>query len=73
MSNCLSNDINYLNLSKHIYCILKENNINKINDLWITNRKSLKNMGINDSEIKEIIIKLELNGLDLNKRINKQN
>ena len=71
MSNCLDKDITYLNLSNNISCILKENNIYKVNDLWVNSRKNLKSMGMNDSEIKEIIIKLELNGLDLNKRVNK--
>lgn len=71
MSSCLDKDITYLNLSTNISCILKDNNINKVSDLWINSRKNLKNMGMNDSEIKEIIIKLELNGLDLNKRVNK--
>ena len=71
MYNVLDKDISSLNLSKKIIKILKDNNINNINDLWIKNRKYLKYLGISDKEIKEIIIKLELNGLELNKRFNK--
>lgn len=71
MNNFLEKDISYLKLNKKINTILKQNNINIIKDLWITTRKNLKFFGLNDSEIKQIVIKLELNGLDLNKRINK--
>ncbi len=71
MYSVLDKDISSLNLSKKISEILKYNNINNINDLWIKNRKYLKDLGITDKEIKEITIKLELNGLDLNKRFNK--
>ena len=71
MYSVLDKDISSLNLNKKISEILKYNNINNINDLWIKNRKYLKDLGITDKEIKEITIKLELNGLDLNKRFNK--
>jgi len=71
MYSVLDKDISSLNLSKKISEILKNDNINNINDLWIKNRKYLKDLGITDKEIKEITIKLELNGLDLNKRFNK--
>lgn len=67
----LEKDINSLNISKKIVKILKENEIIKVYDLWIKNRKYLKNLGLSDNEIKEIIIKLELIGLDLNKKTNK--
>ena len=68
MYSVLDKDISSLNLSKKISEILKYNNINNINDLWIKNRKYLKDLGITD---KEITIKLELNELDINKRFNK--
>lgn len=71
MNNFLNNDITYLNLNNNINNVLKEHNINKIYDLWENSKKSLKNIGIKDSELKDIIIKLELNGFDLNKRYNK--
>lgn len=49
--------------------ILKNNNINKVKDLWQMKRVQLKALGLNDKEIRQIIIKLQLCGIDLNKRI----
>ena len=43
--------------------------INKSNDLWCLNRKKLKEYGVVDADIKQIIIKLQLIGLDLNKKV----
>ena len=64
----LREDISKLNLSHEIVTILKENKINTINELWSLKRKDLKNMGLKDSKINTIIIKLQLIGLDLNKK-----
>ena len=64
----LDEDISYLKLNNDINNLFKDNNILKIEDLWIKNRTYLKNLGLTDNEIKQIIIKLELIGLDLNKR-----
>jgi mevalonate kinase len=71
MNNFLDKDITYLNLSNNISKVLNQNNIYKVNDLWIKNKRYLKELGISDSDIKEIIIKLELNGYDLGKKRNK--
>lgn len=49
--------------------IFSENNINFIKDLWILKRKNLKDIGLNDTQINSIIIKLQLHGLDINKKI----
>ncbi|MBQ4032078.1 MAG: hypothetical protein II625_10020 [Bacilli bacterium] len=67
--NSIEDKIETLNLSKNINKALKENNIIYIKDLWILNRKNLKAFGLKDSEIKDIIISLQLQGLDLNKKI----
>lgn len=67
--NSIEDKIETLNLSKNINKVLKENNIINIKDLWILNRKTLKSFGLKDSEIKDIIISLQLQGLDLNKKI----
>ena len=67
--NCIEDKIDTLKLSKNINKILKENNIIYIKDLWILNRKKLKEIGLIDKEIKEVIISLQLQGLDLNKKI----
>ena len=48
---------------------LYDNNIKTINDIWILKRKDLKDIGLNDKEIKSIVISLQLEGLDLNKKI----
>ena len=70
-SALLDQDISYLNLNSKIINILKDNDILSVYDLWIQNRKNLKKINLNDQEIKEIIIKLELHGIDLNKKTNK--
>ena len=67
--NSIEDKIETLNLSKNINKILKENNIIYIKDLWILNRKTLKSLGLKDKEIKDVIISLQLQGLDLNKKI----
>lgn len=48
---------------------LKTNNVLLINDLWCLEKNYLKNIGFNSEEIKKIIIQLQLNGIDLNKKI----
>jgi len=65
----LTDDIKALDLSPKINKILYDNNIKLINDLWLLNRKELKKLNLTDKEIKSIIISLQLQGLDLNKKI----
>lgn len=65
----VDNEISTLELDDSVYKILLANNINKIGDLWIKNKSELKNYGLNDKEIKYISIKLQLIGLDLNKKM----
>lgn len=43
--------------------------IKTIKDLWQLKRKDLKNSTFTDQEINELIITLQLEGLDLNKKI----
>lgn len=62
-------DISDLELDPKVNKILKDNNINTIGDLWVLNKKKLKEIGIVDSDIKFISIKLQLLGLDLNKKV----
>ena len=62
-------DISVLELDPNLNKILKENNINTVGDLWVLNKKKLKEIGIVDLDIKLISIKLQLLGLDLNKKI----
>lgn len=65
----IKDNISKLNVSSSIIDKLKSNNLNTINDIWNLKRKDLKEYGFSDYEIKEIIISLQLNGLDLNKKI----
>ena len=60
--------IEELNLSSKLVEKLHENNFNIVKDVWVKNRKNLKELGFADSEIKSIIIALQLEGLDLNKK-----
>ncbi len=65
----IKNNINILDLDNECLKILKENNINLIEDLWQLSKRDLKDLGINDKDIKYISIRLQLLGLDLNKKI----
>lgn len=58
-----------MDLDKDTLKILNDNNINTIGELWILKRTTLKTFGLKDKEIKDIVIKLQLLGLDLNKKI----
>jgi len=62
-------DITILDLDKSIVDALKINNIMTVGDVWELNRKKLKDLGLSDNDIKQITIKLQLLGLDLNKRV----
>lgn len=62
----LKKNIEILNLDDSIIKKLKENNINIIEELWVVNRHKLKDMNFKDNEINQIIIKLQLIGIDLN-------
>ena len=62
----LTKNIDYLNLDNNIITKLNSNNVLTIDDLWKTNRHILKDYCLKPSEIKEVIIKLQLNGMDLN-------
>ena len=65
----INDSIIELNLSTKLNEKLKSLDLNTINDIWILKRKDLKEKGLTDSEIKSIIIALQLTGLDLNKKI----
>lgn len=64
----IENNIEDMSLSKKITEKLKSNGVNTVKDLWILKRGDLKKLSLTDSEINQIIIKLQLNGLDLNKK-----
>lgn len=60
--------INNLSLSKELILKLNENNIKYIEEVWVLKRSELKSRGFTNEEIKNIIISLQLIGLDLNKK-----
>lgn len=65
----LEKNIEELDLNEKVLNTLKENNINIVEDLWVLKRQNLKSFGLKDSDITQITIKLQLYGLDLNKKI----
>ena len=65
----IEKNINILDLDKSIVEVFCYFDIVTIEQLWVLNRKKLKELGLKDNEIKQITIKLQLLGLDLNKRV----
>lgn len=65
----LNNNLSFLEINSSIIDVLNKNNINIINDLWKLNRHELKQLGLTDQQINQIIIRLQLIGLDLNKKV----
>lgn len=72
MEELLNRQIRFLGLPIQLKNKLLDNNINIIYDLWVSKRSNLKKI-LNDREISDIIIKLQLHGLDLNKKVYKIN
>ena len=65
----LNSDISVLGLDNKILDKLRSSKLNLVNELWVLGRKDLKDLSLSDSEINQIIIKLQLNGIDLNKKV----
>lgn len=64
----LNDNVDKLNFKKNVYDVLTSHDINSVHDLWCLKRKELKDWGLRDSEIKDVVIALQLLGLDLNKK-----
>jgi hypothetical protein len=64
--NNINESINKLGLEENINTTLINHSITTIKDLWDLQRKDLKNFSLKDRDINQIIIKMQLNGLDLN-------
>lgn len=62
-------DISLLNFNNIILKKFRDNDILTIKKLWVLKRKDLKKIGFKDAEINNIIIKLQLYGIDINKKI----
>lgn len=69
MNKYIYKDISILGLDDNIACLLTKNEIRTVNDLWLKTKKDLKNYGLKDKDIKYVSIKLQLIGLDLNKKM----
>lgn len=69
MKYLLKNDISFLELDRDTLNILKNNDILTINDLWTLSRDDLKTFGLLTDDINKIAIKLQLQGLDLNRKV----
>ena len=67
MTKLKFNDLKELNLDKEVLWLLQKNNLD-VRSLCALSRKRLKEIGFSQKQINEIIIALQLNGLDLNKR-----
>ncbi len=65
----INEKIDILELDESIIKILNLNDIVTVGNLWGLTRKKLKEFGLKDNDIKHIVIKLQLLGLDLNKRV----
>lgn len=64
----LDKEIEILNLDKYIVEKLNNIDICKVDDLWKCNRTYLKNNQLSNNDISQIKIRLQLLGLDLNKK-----
>lgn len=65
----IKENISKLDLDDKVANTLEVNNIFNVEDLWVLSRNDLKEYGLNDNQINHIIIKLELRGIGLNKKI----
>lgn len=65
----IDKDISILGLDDNIACLLTKNEIRTVNELWLKTKNDLKNYGLKDKDIKYVSIKLQLIGLDLNKKM----
>lgn len=69
----LESKLSSIDISDTLQEKLKLKNIIYVKDLWLLKREDLKALKFNVSEINEIIIKMQLHGLDLNKKIYSKN
>jgi len=73
MNEILEKNISTLNLGKNIFNKLLSNKITNILKLCNYSRMELVDLGFSNDDINEIIIKIQLNGLDLKPNHAKKN
>ena len=61
--------IEMLNLDSKLLKILKNNDINIVSKLWEKSKEDLKAIDLSQEDIREIRVKLQLYGLDINRKI----
>lgn len=65
----LNNNLNDLGLEKEVINKLNNKDINTIKNLWGLKREELRAIDLTNEEINQITIKLQLFGIDLNKKV----
>jgi len=65
----LNNNLKDLGLEKEVINKLANKNIIIVKNLWGLKREQLKDIGLTNEEINQITIKLQLFGIDLNKKV----
>lgn len=65
----LKTNIKEMHFEKNLEERLLLNHIETLENLWNIKRKELKEKQFRDSEINQIQIKLQLNGIDFNKKV----
>lgn len=73
MSETLKSNIKVLSINKKVLDILNNNGIETVKDLCKCSRMDLADKGLENSEIKDIMINLQLKGLDLKPNHAKKN
>lgn len=73
MSETLRSNIRTLSINKKVLEVLSNNGIETVKDLCKCSRMDLADKGLENSEIKDIMITLQLNGLDLKPNHAKRN
>ena len=65
----IDENIEVLNLDFKLLKVLKNNDINIVSNLWEMSREDLKTINLSQEDIREIRVKLQLHGLDINRKI----
>lgn len=73
MDKILSKSITDLRLNKGIKEVLISNNVNSIYDVCTYSRMELIEIGLNNIQVNDIIVELQLLGLDLKRNRSKKN
>ena len=73
MGKILESNITELKLKKDINKILQENNIETVYYVCTHSRLELVNLGLSGSQVNDVIVSLQLLGLDLKRNRSKKN